>query len=173
MRLIWIIRIAAIFVFNLLLAAWVTTVIVEPFNHGFDISDLPQMIRKGLILSAVAAFGLGFSVFWTWRRSESKWVWVVGVGLFAERAFRLWIEQRGMFFGSPHTVLGQLSGSDCSATFIQSCNDALGYSYPLVRTVFYSLGAFCASPVPKFHFDALKRVFPGLFSMIGEKDNPD
>jgi len=162
----------ALFVSNLLLAAFLTTVIVQPFNHGSDISDLPYMLRKGLILGALAAFGLGFSVFWTWRRSESKWVWVVGVGLFAERALRLWIEQRGMLFGSPYTVLGQLSGSDCSATFIQSCNDALSYSYPLVRTVFYSLEALCASPVPKFHFDSLKRVFPGLFSLIGEKDPP-
>jgi len=104
MKLIWLIRIAAIYVLNLLLAAFVTTVFVPPFNHGSDISDLAHMLRKGLILGAVAAFGLGFSVFWTWRQSASKWVWVVGVGLFAEKALQLWFEQRGMLFGIPFSV---------------------------------------------------------------------
>jgi hypothetical protein len=166
-------RAAAIYFLNLLLATIVTGVVRHPFMYFEVQSDPYFMLAREYILSALAGFGVGFSIYWTWRQKASKWVWAAGLLWFAYRAISLWTEQRGTPFGNPHGLLSQISGSNCSYTSVQSCLDAVNSSVPLVRTVFYSLGALCASPVPKFHFDALKRVFPGLFSMIGEKDNPD
>jgi hypothetical protein len=125
------------------------------------------------MLSALAGFGMGFSIYWTWRQKASKWVWAAGLLWFAWRAIPLWMEQHQMFFGSRHTLFGQMSGRDCSPAFSQSCLDFIEYTVPFLRTTAFSLGALCASPVPKFHFDSLKRVFPGLFGLIGEKNPPE
>jgi hypothetical protein len=128
---------------NVLLAVILTDVMTHPFKHYHGLTAI-QVTQKEFLLSAIGAFGLGFSVYWTWRQPTSKWVWAAGLCWFASRAIPLWLEQRAMLFGSPHTLWGQMSGADC-AGFAQSCLDAITYSVVLVRTICFAIGAHCAA----------------------------
>jgi hypothetical protein len=161
---------AAVYVLNCVLAVILTVEVTSPFHHLPRFSDPVLVMHRELFLSAVGAFGVGFSVYWTWRQPASKWVWVAGAFWFAWRAVPLWLEQRAMPFEAGHTLFGWMSGGECSSRFLQSCLDAIYYSVPSVRVIFFSAGAYCASPLPRFHFDGLRKVFPGLFKLIGEGD---
>ncbi len=167
-----VLRAAAIYFLNLLLATIVTDIVMHPFKHYEAQSDPYYVVWQEYMLSALAAFGVGFSVYWTWRKKASKWVWVAGLCWFAWRAVSLYVEQRGMLFGKPYDILNQISGSTCSYTSEQSVVtiDAVE-SVPLVRTVIR--GARCPAHRPFRNFISIgSRVFPDDSFRLGRMFSP-
>jgi hypothetical protein len=142
------VRAAAEFLFNLLMAAYATNVVTGPlwrYSHLIGPSGLSWFVLKTYAFGALAAFGLGYSVYRAWRQSAAEWVWVAGLCWFGQRAILVWFEHHAMLFGSRQSVLGQMSGIGCIS--YQSCSDMWNYSTPFVRTVFYSAGAICCARV--------------------------
>jgi hypothetical protein len=139
------IRLISLFVFNLFLAIVGTAIIKSGFTSYATLSDPANVLRREYILSAIAAFGLGWSMHRISQQSESKWVWIAGLFWFGQRTVFLWLDQRAMLFGAPHNTLAVMLGLNCRLNDVQSCADAIGYAIPCVRTIAYSAGAFCGS----------------------------
>lgn len=139
-------RVAGIAFVDLLIAVMGTT-IIDSEIHG-RAYDRAKMILIEDIRSAVIAFALGFVVYYLCRNRSSRWVWVAGVIWFAQRSLIYWSSQRDLraVLHSGHSVYWEMSGAGAAANLdIQSMGDWAGYTLPLLRTVFYSLGAFlCA-----------------------------
>jgi hypothetical protein len=144
-------RVSGVFLLNVLSASIVSGMLASPFEH-FDRNSIHATILRIDLINAIAAFGLGYFVYRRWRSAASKWVWIAGLCWFAQRAVRFWYEQRT--FSVIHVYQGtsifwEMSGNGCEFNF-QSCSDFIGYTIPLLRTTFYSLGAFCCWAIGKF-----------------------
>jgi hypothetical protein len=128
-------RASGVFVLNILVAAIGTAIVEAPF-YNFPYHSAPTAVVKEDVLSAVAAFGLGYFVYVRFRSDLAKWVWLGGLCWFGQRAL-LMLWRRG---SSESGMLGINCGSD-----VQSCDNWLGYTIPFLRTAFYSVGAWCSS----------------------------
>jgi hypothetical protein len=143
------VRAIGAFFLNLLLALVLIDVLVSPFVH-FDLQSIQSSIVKQDSLNAVAACGLGYYVYRRWRRVSTQWVWAAGFCWFTHGALLLWFEQRsmGVLYRS-NTVYWQHFGTGCSSGLFESCRDWIDYTLPLLRTVFYSVGAWCCWLIEK------------------------
>jgi hypothetical protein len=131
------------FFLNLLLALVLTGALDYPFIH-FDPHSIQTSIVKQDMLDAVAAFGLGYFVYRRWKPVSARWVWVAGLCWFAQGALLLWLEQRsmGVLYRS-NTIYWRHFGISCSSDLFETCRDWIDYTLPLLRTFFYSVGAWC------------------------------
>jgi hypothetical protein len=151
------VRTTGLYLLNLVVAAVVTDMLASPFLHTASDGTMATMLKRDVV-NGLAAFGLGYFVYRRWRQGSSKWVWVAGFCWFGQRAVRLWFAPSPFGILYPdHTVFRQLSGSGCNSEMIQSCSDWIVYTLPLLRTTFYSFGAFCCSIVGKQSFSELAK----------------
>jgi hypothetical protein len=158
-------RAIGLFLLNVVIASIATNVLVAPFAR-IDVNAIASSILKRDFLNAVAAIALGYFVYHRWQPVSSRWVWLAGIFWFGRRAFAFWLEQRAvsvMYQG--HTIYWEMSGAGCNFD-MQSCHDWIVYTLPLIRTTFYSAGAFYCSYVRKH---GLPRIFSGLPG-IGRKN---
>jgi hypothetical protein len=144
-------RVTGVFLVNLVNASIISGILASPLMH-FGRDSIHTAILRDELINALAAFGLGYFVYRTWRSAESKWVWIAGLCWFGQRAIRFWYEQRT--FSVIHVYQGpsiywEMSGSGCEFNY-QSCSDFMVYTIPFLRTIFYSLGAFCCWSIGRF-----------------------
>jgi len=140
-----------VFLLNVLNASIVSGILSSPFTH-FGRDSIHAAILRDQLSNALAAFGLGYFVYRTWRPTASKWVWIAGLCWLGQRAVRFWYEQRT--FSVIHVYQGpsifwEMSGNGCEFNY-QSCHDFMVYTIPFLRTIFYSIGAFCCWGIGKF-----------------------
>lgn len=137
-RLLWYI---GEFVLNFAVAALFTNLLRDNFRlyHGASSSAL---LMKDYMLNAAIAFALGYFVYRRWRFESAKWVWIAGFCSFAIRATIFWISQHGplnAIHGST-SLYWEMSGVGCLSD--RSICSEMVYTFPFLRTVFYSAGAF-------------------------------
>jgi hypothetical protein len=140
------IRAAFGFLLNLFVAAAVTNALVNGFVRATGNPGPSQLFLREEIFNAAASFGLGYFVYRRWHPDSSKWIWLAGLCWFALGAFRVWLAQRAtasVLCQGP-TIYSDLFGSNCRFD-IESCRDWSLYTLQLLKTAFYSAGAFCCS----------------------------
>jgi hypothetical protein len=128
------------FLLNLVVAAIGTNIVESPYVYLTHPSGMSRgaVLREDL-LTSVTAFGLGFFVYWKWQPIASKWLWLAGVCWFGWRALVALDGRHGL-------VLWELSASGIAFSLDRlSFENWGGYTLPFLRTVFYSVGAFCCS----------------------------
>jgi hypothetical protein len=114
-------------------------------------------LRKETVLSAVVAFGLGYFVYYKWRSASAKWIFVAGLCWFGWGALEFWLGQRDLrVVSAGHTVYWEMSGIGCNSFDTQSCLDYIQYTLLLLRTIFYSAGAFCCSRIDPHSFAGIE-----------------
>lgn len=92
------------------------------------------LVRESLSSLLIAAL-LGFLVYAIWKSDTAKWVWTIGVLIFAVRAISL--------AGSPHGIWFQMSGEACTVgTRMVGCMNYFIFTTAALRAVGYSIGAW-------------------------------
>ena len=93
------------------------------------------VLWKESILGALCAACIGFGMWRTWRTSAAKWTWVLAAPWFV---FGL-LMKHGDVFGNlfPLHSGSVLATPDARSFFV--------FTAPLIRTIFYSLGAHISS----------------------------
>jgi hypothetical protein len=164
-------RIAAIFLADLSVAGLGPVIIAQLHPHGRDRVGLLQLEAAR---SIGIGFFLGFFVYYLWKTRSSRWVWVVGILWFAYGAVTYWNSQHYLRLSQEtHSIYWEMSGVGCRFD-VQSCYDWLGYTCPLLRTIFYSAGAFLCSHLLQRGWGG----WPMLSSIrihrpFGEKEGPN
>jgi hypothetical protein len=87
-------------------------------------------------MNATIAFALGYFVFYKWHSEPGKWIWAVGVILFAERSLSTWHGQHYSVLADAPSLLAVCSG------MFELRADSIMYALMLVRTTCYSLGGW-------------------------------
>jgi hypothetical protein len=133
-------------------AAVIGTAILENSFAGYTASR--AAVLKADFINAALALALGFFVYLTRPRAAPKWTWVVGVSWFIWGVF---LFARGRLHG---TIFWELSWYDADFDVQNPSNDFYSwhsfenwgtYTLPLLRTVFYSVGAYGAAIVKHYH----------------------
>jgi len=132
-------RIVGVYFLNLLLSTIGPAVVESPFVRFLHFSDRTGApFLKADLLTAVAAFGLGYFVYHRWQPRLSKWVWLAGLCWFCQGAL-LPLDGGGRIFW-------EMSWN----RFVYdptSFYSWTGYTIPFLRTIFYSVGALCCSRI--------------------------
>jgi hypothetical protein len=126
----------AVFVGHVLTAV-ITTAIFEEGFSVFRASTIRGLLHKEYTLSVTIAFVLGYFVYYKWHSAPGKWIWIAGVLCFAEGALAAWHVPHSVLTGRPSL------GAVCSEMFfpVYGGRPPL-YALMLVRTMFYSIGAW-------------------------------
>ncbi len=112
------------------------------FSHIFPQRTPTAIVYREYAISGVVALALGYFVFYKWRSSTAKWIWVVGALWFAWEAVSIWQGQ-----AHPYSVLtvqarpSLLSVALHMLRSLQPLRQAMS-ALMLVRTLFYSIGAW-------------------------------
>jgi hypothetical protein len=125
---------------NLATALVGTAIALTPVEGAFfDRLYLARSLRWADLLSVVVPFLLGSFVWYKWRYDSAKWIGALGVCWFALRAIQILFGYAlPAKFGG---ILWEFSGNDSVPPMTAFVEWSL-YTLPLVRTVFYSAGAF-------------------------------
>jgi hypothetical protein len=116
-------RIVGVFLLNVLAAAVGTAMVDETFSALYRTETITQAYLKEILLSSIIAFALGVLVFYKWKVTLAKWVWVVGAA----------------------ALLLRLTLKSSSFTLDEEVGGWAGVTFICFRTIFYSFGAFvCA-----------------------------
>jgi arginyl-tRNA synthetase len=137
------VRASGAFLGNLLTATIGPAILGEGIALRIHVRAWNQRMFLADFISAAIAFGLGYFVFYRWKFRSSKWIWAVGVCWFAWRAVPIWFGDPILRRLAPRTVLWELSGNS-ERPDLESF-ETWTYTTALLRTVFYSLGAFSCS----------------------------
>lgn len=114
-----------------------TAIAVHAFWKLIPAHSITSVLWKECILDALFATSIGFSVWRTWRTSAARWTWVLAVPWFA---FGFgFLTSHGPVWGS---LLPVHSGGVLDA---QDARSFFAFTVPLIRTTFYSLGAYISS----------------------------
>jgi hypothetical protein len=81
-----ILRSVAFFLGHLLTAVITTEIFTEELAYVFHASTIRGMLHKEYALNVIFAFALGYFVYYKWHSEPAKWIWVVGVLWFLDRA---------------------------------------------------------------------------------------
>jgi hypothetical protein len=155
-RIIISVRTGGAFLLNLAVATVGVGILESPYIRYVHFSPLSRAsILRGDLLTAAVAFGIGYSVYARWQPIAAKWIWLAGLcwlGLLALLVLE----------GSNGTIW-EISETRTRADF-ESFANWTGYTFPGLRTIFYSGGAFCRSrrskrallgrssaPIPEHH----------------------
>ena len=136
----------AIFFLNLAAAVIGTAVVDSPFRTPFLPLAWSTRMRVEDGLSAVTAFAIGYFVFRRWKTDWAKWIWVAGVIWLARRLIQMW--DGPSVFGGSYAVPPGLFWEFSNHTLPpdpESLNNWAQYWLVLLRTSFYSAGAFCCA----------------------------
>ena len=124
------------FVRDIVLAVLGPAILDFPISN-FATRSLP--VRQALLVTdlvtSLIAFALGFLFFRMRRPPTSKWIWIPGV---------LWLAQ-GIISTGGHLPLWEISAGSSVFPDPVSFSNWATYTQPLLRTVFYSVGAVCSS----------------------------
>jgi hypothetical protein len=130
-------RAAGLFLLNAVVAVLGTAIIESPFEHYAHVSSLRASLLIMDLLSAAFAFGVGYSVYWRWRPAASKWVWIAGVCWFGQRAV--------LPLDGHHVLIWEIYATNSVFPDFERLGKWSLYTLPLLRTIFYSAGAYCCS----------------------------
>jgi hypothetical protein len=133
-------RAVGVFLGNLL-TAMLTTAIVTTEAANIIHPKLDRMLLFNDCFSAIVSFGLGYFIYHKWKFASAKFVWIVGAFVFGLRATHVVIGYHGTLFAE---VFGRVHD-------IPNYEDWSLFTMPLVRTGFYSLGAFFCSHNGSLH----------------------
>lgn len=131
------------FVGNFLAAAFGTAVFTSEWSYVFRVHSAAEALRKEYVISAVFALALGYFVTWKWRLASARWIWTAGALLFGAAAIAFWRQHVSVVTGEP--------------TLLAVAQRIIGPSYLmretifaiiLMRTLFYSMGAWLCSAFP-------------------------
>jgi hypothetical protein len=148
---------AGLFLLNLLIAWVVTPILVSGAEHFHRFSSVSRVTRQLNFLNSVAALGLGYFVYRTWRLRSAKWVWVGGVVWIGYGALRFWSEPRTFsVLQEGHSIFWYMSGTGCSFD-TRSCLEWLLYGVLFLRAIFYSAGAICSAAVTRWYLQRASR----------------
>lgn len=131
---------SARFLLNFAIAAVLTNFLRNDFRLHHE--SPAAFVMKEYAMNAAIAFALGYFVYRRWRFESAKWVWLAGLCLFATRAVIFWIGQHGplnTIHGST-SLYWEMSGVGCFSDRAM-CSE-LVYTFPFLRTMFYSAGTF-------------------------------
>jgi hypothetical protein len=129
-------RAVGVFLGNLLTAMLTTAILTTEASSIFNPKP-DRMLLFDDCFSAIVSFGLGYFIYRKWRFASAKFVWIVGACLFGLRATHVVIGYHGTLFAE---VFGRVSD-------IPNVEDWSSFTIPLVRTSFYSIGAFSCSRI--------------------------
>jgi hypothetical protein len=151
-----------VFLANLLTAAVGTAIIATPLAVDIRSTKLTirTMVLREDLLSAAAAFGLGYFVYRRWKPASSKWVWLAGLCWFAWGALLTVDGNHGTILWKPPNV-SFLDFNMNNLYSLSSLENWIGYMLPFLWTIFYSTGAFCCSRVGGAMEAAILSRFPG------------
>jgi hypothetical protein len=125
-----------VYLLNLLVAVIGTKIFEAPFDHFVHFSDRTSAaVLKADLLTSTVAFGLGYLVYRRWQPASARWAWVAGACWFGLGALHILGER-------PGTMLWEISGSRFPLDIDNFVNWSK-FTLPLLRTTFYSAGAFC------------------------------
>lgn len=133
------VRQAVELVLNLLIAMFVTSFFEVPLyrslSYVFHLKTVNGVLIQESLATLMIAVLIGFLVHTIWRSQAAKWVWVIGISIFAARAASL--------VGSPHGVWFQMSGGACiDGTRALGCMNYFIFTLVALRSVGYSVGAW-------------------------------
>lgn len=156
-------RAAGLFVGNFLTATIATNVFASEFSHIYAPRTIAGALHREYVLSAILALPLGYFVFYKWHWSEAKWVWVAGAIWFAERVISLGHE-RPSVLSVPPSVL------DVARNMFDPPYAAgrTLYAFILIRTFFYSVGAWTCSCEMKYGGSSLSILKKCLNALRGK-----
>ena len=131
-----ILRSVAIFIGHFLTAVITTNIFDNELGRVLHLGTVRAIMQREYAFNATIAFALGYFVFYKWHSDPGKWIWVAGMVLLAEQSLSIWRQ-------APHSVLagGTSLLTVCSQMF-ELRADTIVYVLTLVRTIFYSLGAW-------------------------------
>jgi hypothetical protein len=132
-------RILGTFILGVAVAVFGTAIVDSPFERYTVGASLRASMFRMDVLTGCFAFGLGYGVFRTWKLKTSRWVWIAGLCWFGQRSL---LPPDGIHVLSWETVATRSAFTDWVAMGNWSI-----YMLPLVRTVFYSAGAFACSVI--------------------------
>jgi len=123
------------------------TLVFEPVIARFHRHpiDVAAWMRYDDAANAITAFLLGLAVFFVWKTPSAKWVWIVGLCLFAWKAIDVWFLHAAVreFSGRPRTMFWEFSSG--APWQVQDMMENWGYTLDLIRTTAYSAGALVSS----------------------------
>jgi hypothetical protein len=127
-------RLVAVYAFHITVAVLGTEIVESPYRrYSIDFSSsLRRSMRMEDLLSSVTAFALGFVVYWRWRPAPAKWLWPL--------ALCSWLWRVLLLLDGFHGRIWEVSGDNGVPDF-QSILTWNGFTLPLLRATFYSLGA--------------------------------
>ena len=135
----------AAYLLNVCIAALGTNIVESPFTHFFRTSPRAVVLREDF-LSITAAFALGYVVYRVRQPGTAKWVWFAGLCWFIWGTLHMWLGHGALrlLTGTQGTIYWEMSGFGCMSE-LDSCWNWIEFTLPLLRTIFYSAGAFCCS----------------------------
>lgn len=135
LRLMPIARSIGVFVANFATAAITPAILEDNLRQGFRSMPLRVQLQVEDAVSAVFAFSLGYFIFRRWKFVSAKWVWIAGLAFFAVNL----LSGRRNFA----SLCWEFSPRTCEFEAYSLLNWT--NTIVLVRTIFYSLGAFTCS----------------------------
>jgi drug/metabolite transporter superfamily protein YnfA len=135
------VRSVGIFFVNLLVALVGPGEAVHALRSYFALfrSEWAKMAFESGVRS-LAAFALGCSIYWLWRRREMKWVWVPGVIWLIAGILRQLSRSNSAL--DTLEVYGGITRRD-----IETITTWSGFIVPFLQTFFYAVGALYSSIV--------------------------
>jgi hypothetical protein len=132
-------RIAGFYLANLF-AAVVGTSMLDPgiaraIAGPASLTTLRRYCLAEDLISAAMAFVLGYFSYWKLKSATAKWVWIAGALWFGQYVFQHRAEIDNMYF-----VESSYPDVTASTKMLETW---LSYTLPFLRTIFYSVGAFC------------------------------
>jgi|SRR5581483_2809112 len=133
-------KFGGLLVINVVIAVIGTAVADTTFHRLIPSHSIAAVVWKECVLSILFALFIGFVVWRRWPNSAAKWTWVIpavwfSVGLIA-------VTGRGNVFGQ---LFGFGAGSVLAAPDARSVRSFFLFTVPLIRSVFYSIGAYMSS----------------------------
>ncbi len=160
-KAIQLLRTAFVFVVNFCAAALVTNYFSSDLSHVFPPRTTAGLLHREYMISALIALALGYFVFYKWRSAPAKWVWIAGVLWFAREAVPLWPGERYSVLAVQPSFMAKVQ-----VMFDPVNNPSLFvYVFVLVRTIFYSAGAWICWYKSKYGWSLLadlKRCLPAF-----------
>jgi hypothetical protein len=148
-RAVSLLRTGGAFLLNFAVATMGVGILESPFIryvHLFPVSK--ASILRGDLLTSALAYGAGYSVYARWEPISAKWVWLAGLGWLGTLVL--------LMLDGRHGTIWEISGTATSLDFhnfsdldFQNFSNWTGYTLPVLRTLFYSAGAFCSSRITK------------------------
>lgn len=151
---IQLLRTAYVFAVHFCAAALFANFFSNELSHVFHSSTLAGRMHQEYVISALIALALGYFAFYKWRSAPAKWVWIAGALLFAWEAVSLWPAHHYSVLGAQPSFMANVQ-----ATFDPADDPhRLVYTLTLLRTIFYSAGAWICWSASKYGWSLSRRL---------------